>query len=150
MQQKKNQKICKKSRFSSNFFMKFVEYWNVGESRQPWAIFQFLFFLGTSLAPLQIFFIWLLKKIYMYKVNLKIFSHLVQGTLFGGCLGPQLSTHFRIIKTKEMKDYSTQCRSNLWKNKKIVRFSNFPNLQNYQNSKNFELSKLSYMYFEHS
>ena len=41
-----------------------------------------------------------------------------QGTLFGGCLGPQFSTHFSIIKTEEMKDYSTQCCLNLWKNEK--------------------------------
>ena len=40
----------------------------------------------------------------MYKVNLKIFEHVAQGTLFGGCLEPQFFTHFSIIKTEKMKD----------------------------------------------
>ena len=38
----------------------------------------------------------------MYKVNLNIRSYLAQGTLFGGCLGPQFSTHFSIIKAEKM------------------------------------------------
>ena len=58
-------------------------------------------------------FIWFLKKMDMYKINLKFFLHLTQGTLFGGCLGPQFSPHFSIIKTEEMKDYSIQCCLNL-------------------------------------
>ena len=60
--------------------------------------------------------------LYMYKVNLNFFWHLAQGTLFGGRLGPQFSTHFSIIKMEEMKDYSTQCCSNLWKNEKRLFF----------------------------
>ena len=46
------------------------------------------------------FFVWFLKRIYMFKVNLKIFWHLAQGILFGGFLGPQFSLHFSIIKTE--------------------------------------------------
>ena len=71
------------------------------------------------------FFTPLLKKIYIYKVNLKILWHLAQGTLFGGCLGPQFSTYFSIIKTQEMEDYSTQCCLNLWKNEKRLFFYEF-------------------------
>ena len=44
----------------------------------------------------------------MYKVSLKICSYLAQGTLFGGCLGPQFFTHLSIIKMEDMKDYSTR------------------------------------------
>ena len=39
-------------------------------------------------------------------------------------VGPQFSIHFSIIKKKEIKDYSTQCCSNLWKNKKQLLFMN--------------------------
>ena len=70
------------------------------------------------------FFVWFLKKFYMYKVNLNIFWHLAQDTLFGWCLGPQFSTHFSIIKTEQMKDYSTQYSLNLWKNEKRLFFMN--------------------------
>ena len=49
----------------------------------------------------------------MYKVNLKIFLHLVQGTRQRGCLEPQFFTHFNIIEKEEMKDYSIQYCSNL-------------------------------------
>ena len=69
------------------------------------------------------FFVWFLQEIYMYKVNLNIFWHLAQGTFLGGCIGLQFSTHFSMIKTKEIEDYSTQCCSNLSKNKKRFFFS---------------------------
>ena len=59
---------------------------------------------------------------YVYKINLKIFWHLAQGT-FG--LGPQFSTHFSTIKTEEMKDYSTQCCSNLWNQWEKIVFYEF-------------------------
>ena len=65
-----------------------------------------------------------IKKIYMHKVDLNIFWHLAQGTRFGGNLGPQFSTHFSMIKTEDMKDYATQCCSNLWKNEKRLFFMN--------------------------
>ena len=61
---------------------------------------------------------------YMYKVNLKFFWYLAQGPLVGGCLGPQFLTYYSIIKTEEMKDYSTQCCSNLWKNEERLFFMN--------------------------
>ena len=121
--------ICQKFRFNNirhgqSFCL------SVGNSRQPWAIFQFPCFgqvdnkewkknivasQYNSLLYGNLFF-WFHIKIYMYKVNLKIFWHLARGTLFDGCLRPQFSTHFSIIKMEEMKDYSTQCCSNLWKN----------------------------------
>ena len=56
---------------------------------------------------------------------MKIFWHLAQGTLSGGCLGPQFSTHFSIIKTEEMKDYSTQFCSNLWEKLEKIVFYEF-------------------------
>ena len=77
----------------------------VRESRQPWAIFQFPFFLGKSIIKDRKpnIFGFLNKFIC---INLNIFWHLARDTLFGGCLGPQFSTHFSIIKTEEMKHYS--------------------------------------------
>ena len=36
-----------------------------------------------------------------------------QGTLFSGCIGPRFSTDLSMIKTVKMKDFSTQCYSNL-------------------------------------
>ena len=46
----------------------------------------------------------------MYKVNLKFF----------GIGGSQFSTHFSVMKTVKMKDYSIQCSSNFGKNEKRI------------------------------
>ena len=101
----------------------------------------------------------------MYKVNLKIFWHLAHDTLSGGYLRPRFSTQFRIIKTDEMKDYSTKLRvvriiewtnnskiANFWRQtlifqiEKILKFLNFPiwiilRTSSLKNTQNFQFGK---------
>ena len=73
---------------------------------------------------IAIFFHLVSWKMYIYKVKLNNFWYLAQDTRQRACLGLQFSTHFSIMKTEEMKDYSTQCCSMLWKNNKRLFFMN--------------------------
>ena len=58
---------------------------------------------------------------YRYRGESAALGHFSVSILFG----PQFSTHFSIIKTEDIKDYSTQCWSNVWKNEKRLFFYEF-------------------------
>ena len=63
---------------------------------------------------------------YFFQPGWYIISSFIESINFKFNMGFQyISVYSSLIKTEEMKDYSTQCSSNLWKNKKRLFFYEF-------------------------